>query len=829
MRIEEHPFHILGITPRSSRQEISNRAEALSIRLDPAQINACRLQVTHPAKRIETEVSWFPSVRPSRIQQVVDAIRQDPNLLTDLDGKLSGVDCLGRFNALAYWLTARADVSGPAWALALHHLAENLQHVDVHELTASLNADRSVAGFPQIIDVTAVETAVTRLSQNTAAFLAEHLMLCPRQAQVLTLLVERDTDSGESQASVFVDRFVDRYQILVQPMLDRHSERIAADCERILLLAKQHPTRKARIHAAIGELESRLSDWGAIARPIQFLMKSRGLKDSHSIEVGKRVRSTAIELANDFDLHEQAQRIARRLSEVFGKVPELAELIDEDLAALERIVRAKDVSQAREEPQQTEFEFGDDEYCPNCGRPMVLQKGHSGRCYVCTRPECDNAGSADARPAQTAQSAEAQAANASTGVEGFSELCRSITLNLWQKMQTRGSEDDESLAALKTAYNDYWRQVSPWLAIICANPEMDKAALIKARNAAAECLSVLAKGFVDWEDLDVAESLCREAFQLVISDAKLAAVIMSQLIDITSKKQASVGSTPQTATSGTTRLNAFGLGSDADDDSTSQVERSSRSPMQYVLDPNNRLALVVAVGIAAMVAIFTLISAVSAPEWQPSIEDLTAGQTATRAERQSPQQESQRMPRTIPNSASDSTPLRDYRQNPAVPEATAPFPPAVPPHKPVSLRNGTDLIPPPDSEGLGKLIISNHASTDAAVKLRTSPDKETVRFFYVRAMSDVTISHIAPGDYILQFVTGRDWDTSGLIFREDLEFAGFDNVMSFSERKVEDGTIYSTHSVTLHTVPNGNVRKRGISAQDFLEDGHRRRNKRTQP
>ena len=65
-------------------------------------------------------------------------------------------------------------------------------------------------------------------------------------------------------------------------------------------------------------------------------------------------------------------------------------------------------------------------------------------------------------------------------------------------------------------------------------------------------------------------------------------------------------------------------------------------------------------------------------------------------------------------------------------------------HEPVSLPNGADLVPPANSEGLGILKISNYTGHDAAVKLKTLIGRATVRFVYVRAKSDGTISRSPP-------------------------------------------------------------------------------------
>ena len=135
---------------------------------------------------------------PSKIQQFIDGFMQDSNLVDQIERKLSGFDCLGRFNALSYWLghdhpilieagdkqvysfpddsAAHAfeakvrDAGGStrrleraSWVAALNYLARSFQDVDTDELLETLNADRSVAGIPQITDIAAVENAVVHL------------------------------------------------------------------------------------------------------------------------------------------------------------------------------------------------------------------------------------------------------------------------------------------------------------------------------------------------------------------------------------------------------------------------------------------------------------------------------------------------------------------------------------------------------------------------------------------------------------------------------------------------------------------------------------------
>jgi hypothetical protein len=115
-------------------------------------------------------------------------------------------------------------------------------------------------------------------------------------------------------------------------------------------------------------------------------------------------------------------------------------------------------------------------------------------------------------------------------------------------------------------------------------------------------------------------------------------------------------------------------------------------------------------------------------------------------------------------------------------------------------------------------VISNYSEHDAAVKLKTSANRNTVRFVYVRAMSDVTVSGIAAGEYLLQFSTGVDWDESLGGFRRNRRLVQFERPLPFREDELDDSTRYSVHKVTLHPVRNGNARTEAISPEDFTND-----------
>jgi hypothetical protein len=142
--------------------------------------------------------------------------------------------------------------------------------------------------------------------------------------------------------------------------------------------------------------------------------------------------------------------------------------------------------------------------------------------------------------------------------------------------------------------------------------------------------------------------------------------------------------------------------------------------------------------------------------------------------------------------------------------------PPKPKRSPVSLPNGTDVMPPDKNKGLGTLTIVNGKNHDAVVQLIDENKPETVyRCVYVKRDDKVTITQIAPGAYQLKFTTGDDWDKETLKFLEYAEYHQFDDSLIFREVSTQTSTEYSRYEVTLHKVAQGNARTAPIDERAF--------------
>jgi len=131
-----------------------------------------------------------------------------------------------------------------------------------------------------------------------------------------------------------------------------------------------------------------------------------------------------------------------------------------------------------------------------------------------------------------------------------------------------------------------------------------------------------------------------------------------------------------------------------------------------------------------------------------------------------------------------------------------------PKRSPVSLPSGTNIAPPQGPMGFGILKIINGAGRDAVVKLvGNALARQTSRFVYIKAQSEITIENIGPGSYLLRFGFGIDWDRTSRKFLQNRSYSQFVDLLDFRQ--------YQEFRVTLHPVPAGKARTTSIDEDTF--------------
>jgi hypothetical protein len=141
----------------------------------------------------------------------------------------------------------------------------------------------------------------------------------------------------------------------------------------------------------------------------------------------------------------------------------------------------------------------------------------------------------------------------------------------------------------------------------------------------------------------------------------------------------------------------------------------------------------------------------------------------------------------------------------------------------VTLPNGANIRKPRGPRGLGVLTISNFTAADAAVAVVGTPlqygGARTMRYVYVKAASELKLVGIPAGSYSVLFRQGTDWDRSLEMFRSNETLARFGDPLIFTESHAwGNRTEYSAYALTLHEVPNGNIKKQPISSAEFINE-----------
>ncbi len=321
------------------------------------------------------------------------------------------------------------------------------------------------------------------------------------------------------------------------------------------------------------------------------------------------------------------------------------------------------------------------------------------------------------------QKSEADFLKAAHSLAAFCDLCSSLQSKCWETPYANAQTQKVKVGLVLTEYRC---EVAPWLEIILARYHGDINILRPVQNAAASCLSSLARAFLLVNDLDYAHRLAVEAPALVLEQEQLEREIKDCLRRIVVDRERIAS-------------NQRGISPDRKPAAKAQNTRA--------LEMTDRAAAsVVAISVALFIGIatFACVNESSGKHSQQRSPANRSGSGAFAATRY------------IPDTAAG--------------------------HSEAPLSNGADLAGPIDTNGTGTLAIDNYSGMDAAIKIRSLAfAKLTVRFVYVKALNHMTVNGIPHGDYVVQISTGRDWDRSDCLFRRDQSFVQFKNRFSFQK------------------------------------------------
>jgi hypothetical protein len=134
------------------------------------------------------------------------------------------------------------------------------------------------------------------------------------------------------------------------------------------------------------------------------------------------------------------------------------------------------------------------------------------------------------------------------------------------------------------------------------------------------------------------------------------------------------------------------------------------------------------------------------------------------------------------------------------------------------MPTGTRFVKDLATGGYGELKAINGTTLDACLVVMDAKTQARVRMLSIRAQDAYTLLQLRSGEYVVLFATGLDWDSSEEEFTQRASYYQFGKPLWFSETS----TSYDKMTITLHTVPGGNVTPIPLTPSQFHALSRRR-------
>lgn len=342
MDLLQNPFNILTASPRDNRRRIMELADERSLLVSSNECVESRSDLTNPRKRLSAEVAWLPGIGPKRAGEVLSLLESSPKDLLYVDK----VSSIARANLLAAGLARLPDHNADDIVEWILEISWAFEGIDSEELSVIINEDRVVSGFPEVSDLSAVETELQEQRRHYRKVIKSALdnLSSKELVKAVTVSVESATDYGEKHGPILIADLVDSYEVEAQGFLDKEEGNIRALVEK-LRAAVDAGQPDSVLVPMVNQLILVIKNWDTVAQPIQVSAKSRGLDHDASHRVAGLVRSLAIYMFNEHGKLDFSQQLTSLLQAVFAEVGTVAERTAEDVDTLGEIAEQRKLSQ----------------------------------------------------------------------------------------------------------------------------------------------------------------------------------------------------------------------------------------------------------------------------------------------------------------------------------------------------------------------------------------------------------------------------------------------------------------------------------------------------
>lgn len=341
MDLLQNPFHILGATPRDTRQRLMELADVRSLQTDSNECTQARSYLSNPRRRLEAEVAWLPGANPKYARKVLRWLSKPVKEIPPQETLVS-LPPMARSNILASGIQRLTSYNSEILVPWIIELASAFEEVEPQTLCILINKERVASGFPEVTDFAMLESEIQERRRYFRQVIKSALdnLSTKELVEAVTVVVETATDKGEEHGPVLISDLVDSYEVEAQTFLDREEGNIQSLVEKLrAMVDAEEPD--STFDPIVKQLADVVRNWDNVAQPIQVSAKSRGLDHDASRRVARLVRGLAIHMFNEHDKLEYSQYLTSLVQEVFAEVGEVAERIAEDAEALDEIAEQR--------------------------------------------------------------------------------------------------------------------------------------------------------------------------------------------------------------------------------------------------------------------------------------------------------------------------------------------------------------------------------------------------------------------------------------------------------------------------------------------------------
>jgi len=280
------------------------------------------------------EVSWLLGVGPKRVAEILSTI---DSLTPDLLG-MDNLPSIAKANLIAARLSRLPDSKLNDIAAWILDLALAFDEINPEQLRTVINDERIVSGFPELTDLSVIETEIKGRRDYYRQVVKSTLDRLPSKVLVATVttVVDAATDNGEQHGPILIGDLVDTYEVEAQEFLEKGTRNIEILIEELQVALEAKKT-DSTLASMVKKIIQVVKNWDMVAQPIQVSAKSRGLDHDASHKVAGIVREMAIDLFNEHGKLDLSQQLTNMLQEVFAEVVGVAERTAKDAVALENI------------------------------------------------------------------------------------------------------------------------------------------------------------------------------------------------------------------------------------------------------------------------------------------------------------------------------------------------------------------------------------------------------------------------------------------------------------------------------------------------------------